>query len=395
LSKYPGGPPPPDPLLLSEGEDCEDDERAILSIDLAAAAENWRLLRREAGPAEAAASVKADAYGLGMARVAPVLAAVGARSFFVATAREGAALRALLPAADIYVLSGVAPGAAGTLHRHRLRPCLCSLDQLATWQAAGHGRQAALHIDTGINRLGLAFDEVAHLAGDRSLLRDIDICLVMSHLACADDPGHELNRRQLADFNAARTVLGLADRPASIAASAGIFLGPDYHLSMVRPGASIYGLAPFADHPNPMRQVIRLQGKVIQVRRVDRGMTVGYGATHPVGGPGRIAVVGLGYADGFLRALANRGYGVLGGQRIPVVGRVSMDLVTLDVSAIPPELARPGSLVELIGPDHSIDELAAEAGTSGYEMLTALGRRHRRVYIGPAAPGARESESAS
>jgi alanine racemase len=384
-------------LIAPAGQDGmdEDDERAILTIDLEAVVENWRLLQRKAAPAEAAASVKADAYSLGMARVAPALATAGARSFFVASLREGAELRALLPAVDIHVLSGAAPGAAAAMHRHRLIPCLCSLDQVTTWQAAGQGRPAALHIDTGINRLGLAPDEVAHLAGNRSLLRGIDICLVMSHLACADDPRHELNRRQLADFHAARAALGLADRPASIAASSGIFLGPDYHLAMARPGAAIYGLAPLADQTNPMRQVVRLEGKIIQVRRVDRGMTVGYGATHYVGEPGRIAVIGLGYADGFMRALGNRGYGVLGGQRIPVVGRVSMDLVTLDVSAIPPELARPGSLVELIGPAHSIDELAAEAGTSGYEMLTALGRRHRRVYIGPAAPGARESESAS
>ena len=156
---------------------------------------------------------------------------------------------------------------------------------------------------------------------------------MLSHLACGDDPDHPLNRRQLGDFQAARAALDLAGRPASLAASSGIFLGPEFHLDLVRPGASIYGLAPLADRPIPMRQVLRLEGKIIQVRRVDRGMTVGYGATHPVGEPGRIAVVGLGYADGFLRALGNRGYGVLGGHRIPVVGRVSMDLITLDVSA--------------------------------------------------------------
>src|SRR5215475_1732428 len=359
----------------------EDDERAILTIDLEAVAENWRLLRREAAPAEAAASVKADAYGLGLDRVAPVLAAAGARTFFVATVREGAALRALLPTAEIYVLSGAVPGAVEAMLRDRLKPCLCSLEQIATWRAAGHGRPAALHIDTGINRLGLAPDEVAHLAGDRALLRGLDIPLVMSHLACGDDRGHELNRRQLADFHGARAALGLADRPASISASSGIFLGPDYHLAMVRPGASLYGLAPLSNHSNPMRQVVRLEGKIIQVRRVDRGMTVGYGATHSIGDPGRVAVLGLGYADGFFRALGNRGYGVLGSLRIPVVGRVSMDLVTLDVSAAPPELARPGASVELIGPLHPVDELAREAGTSGYEMLTALGRRYRRIYL--------------
>jgi alanine racemase len=372
--------------------DREDDDRAVLTIDLGAVVENWQLLRREAAPAEAAAAVKADGYGLSMARVAPALAAAGARTFFVATAREGAQLRALLPAPDIYVLNGVSAGGADAMHEHRLSPCLCSLDQLTTWRAGGKGRPAALHIDTGINRLGLAPDEVAALAGNRSLLAGLEISLVMSHLACGDEPEHDLNRRQLDAFHAARQALGLAGLPASIAASSGIFLGPDYHLAMVRPGASLYGIAPFADRPNPMHQVLRLEGKIIQVRRVESGMTIGYGATHAVGEAGRIAIIGLGYADGFLRALGNRGHGVLGGRRIPVVGRVSMDLVTLDVSAIPPELARPGALVEVIGPGHSIEELAAEAGTSGYEMLTALGRRYRRVYI---EPGVGQADSAS
>jgi len=382
-------------LTTPHDADREDDDRAILTIDLGAVVENWLLLQRAAAPAEAAAAVKADGYGLGMARVAPALAAAGARTFFVATAREGAALRALLPAPDIYVLNGVAASGADAMHEHRLRPCLCSLDQLATWRMRGKGRPAALHIDTGINRLGLAPDDVARLAGDRSPLEGIEISLVMSHLACGDDPEHDLNRRQLADFHAARQALGLAGLPASIAASSGILLGPAYHLAMVRPGASLYGIAPLAGRPNPMRQVLRLEAKIIQVRHVEKGMSVGYAATHPVAKPGRIAVIGLGYADGFLRALGNRGQGVLGGQRIPVVGRVSMDLVTLDVSAISPELARPGALVELIGPGHSIEELAAEAGTSGYEMLTVLGRRYRRVYIEPAARGVGDAGSSS
>jgi alanine racemase len=382
-------------LSKPDAADREEDGQAILTIDLGAVVENWQLLQREAAPAEAAAAVKADGYGLGMARVAPALAAAGARTFFVATAREGAALRALLPVPDIYVLNGVAAGGADAMHEHRLRPCLCSLDQLATWRMRGKGRPAALHIDTGINRLGLGPDEVARLAGNRSALAGIEISLVMSHLACGDDPGHDLNRRQLADFHAARQALGLGGVPSSIAASSGIFLGRDYHLAMVRPGASLYGIAPLAGRPNPMRQVLRLEAKIIQVRHVERGMTVGYAATHPVDEPGRIAVIGLGYADGFLRALGNRGHGVLAGRRVPVVGRVSMDLVTLDVSAIPPELTLPGVLVELIGPEHSIEELAAEAGTSGYEMLTVLGRRYRRVYIESDARGVGDEDSAS
>ena len=248
--------------------------------------------------------------------------------------------------------------------RHRLRPCLCSLAQIAVWKESGEGSPAALHIDTGINRLGLPPDELAELAADRSRLRGLEIALVLSHLACGDDPDHPLNRRQLEDFRAAMAALDLAGRPAQPRrllrhlSGAGIppRSGPAGGLDL-RPGAAR------RTAPIPMRQVLRLEGKIIQVRRVDRGMTVGYGATHPVGEPGRIAVVGLGYADGFLRALGNRGYGVLGGHRIPVVGRVSMDLITLDVSATPPGLALPGARVELIGPHHSIDELAQEAGT--------------------------------
>ncbi len=366
----------------------DDPHQPALTVDLGAIVENWRRLAGKVRPAEAAATVKADAYGLGMARVAPALAAAGAKTFFVATLAEGAALRALLPMADIYLLDGLPPGTAAELLRLGLMPCLASLDQVAEWRAQGGRRPAALHIDTGINRLGLGPDEVASLVQDPSGLDGIEVALVMSHLACADDPGHAMNRRQIESFRAAVESLGLAGRPRSLAASSGIFLGADFHLEMVRPGAALYGLAPLNNHPNPMLQVVRLEGKIIQVRRVDRGMSVGYGAAHSVGGPGRIAVVGLGYADGFLRALGNRGFAVLGGERIPIVGRVSMDLITLDVSAIPPPIARPGAAVELIGPAHPIDELAAEAGTVGYELMTALGRRYHRAYLPPAVPEA-------
>jgi alanine racemase len=364
------------------------DDRPVLTIDLAAIVANYRQLVARAAPAEVAPSVKADAYGLGMAEIAPALAAAGAKTFFVATLAEGNALRALLPAAEVYVLNGLPAGGAAALRAARLRPCLKSLADVAAWAEAGDGAPAALHIDTGINRLGLGPDEVAGLAADRRALEGIEVALVMSHLACGDDPEAPMNARQLAALGAAVAALGLAGRPRSIAASSGIFLGRDYHLALVRPGAAIYGLAPLKNQPNPMRQVIRLEGKILQVRRVDSDMRVGYGATHLVRGPGRIATVGIGYADGFMRAIGNRGFAVLGDRRVPVVGRVSMDLMTLDVSAAPPDLVAPGAMVELIGPGHSIDELAAEAGTVGYEILTALGRRFRRVHLAAAEPGA-------
>ena len=208
--------------------------------------------------------------------------------------------------------------------------------------------------------------------------------LVMSHLACSDDPSHPMNARQLADFRATVRRLGLGAKRLSIAASSGIFLGPDFHLAMVRPGAALYGLNPLKNHANPMRQVIRLEGKILQTRRVDTDMTVGYGATHLVGAPGRLATVGIGYADGIMRRLGNRGFAVIGDRRVPIVGHVSMDLITLDVSALPAEMTKPGTAVELLGPHQSPDDLAAAADTIGYEVLTALGRRFRRAYIGAA-----------
>ena len=371
--------------------DAASDARPTLTIDLAAIVENWRELARLARPAEAAAAVKADAYGLGMARVAPALAAAGARTFFVATLEEGIALRALLSATDIYVLNGVWPAGVEEMLRWDLRPCLNSLDQIAWWKEAGADRPAAIHIDTGINRLGLGPDEVERLTREPGRLAGMAPALVMSHLACGDEANHPLNRIQLARFHASTAALGLGDKPLSLSASSGIFLGPDFRFDLVRPGAALYGLSPLINHPNSMRQVLRLEAKIIQTRRVDRGMTVGYGAARAIERPGRIAIVGLGYGDGLPRSLADRGYAVLGGERIPVVGRVSMDLIALDVSATPPGLAQPGAVVELIGAHHSVEELASEAGTNGYEMLTALGRRYRRIYLDPDSGNAAQS----
>jgi alanine racemase len=362
------------------------DDRPLLTVYLAAIVANWRLLAERAPAAETAVSIKADAYGLGMAHVAPVLAAAGAKTFFVATLTEGIALRALLPGADIYLLNGLPAGGAPVLLANRLRPCLKSLADVSGWAVAGDGQPAALHIDTGINRLGLARDEVAALASDPALLERFEVVLVMSHLACGDDPDAAMNQRQLGEFHAAAKALGLAGKPLSIAASSGIFLGPEFHLAMTRPGASLYGLAPLSRHPNPMRQVIRLEGKILQTRRVDSEMTVGYGATHLVGAPGRIATVGIGYADGLRRALGNRGFAVVEDRRVPIVGRVSMDLMTLDVSALPPDAAKPGACVELVGAGQSVEELAGACGIIGYELLTGLGRRFRRVYLDKTGP---------
>lgn len=362
---------------------CAD---GVLTVDLAAIAANYRLLRTRAHPAECGAAVKANSYGLGADRVVPVLAKEGCRTFFVASVDEGLAVRRMLadvPDAVVYVLNGP-EGAEATLVAHDLRPVLNSLASIATW--ADHARRcetplaAAIHVDTGMARLGLPDDELERLVKEPSRLDGLRVTCLMSHLACADAADHELNRRQLAAFRSACERLPCI--PASLANSAGIFLGADYHADLVRPGAALYGISPVGRETNPMTQVVRLEARILQVREIDRGQTVGYGATHCADRPERIATVAAGYADGYLRSLSNRSSGYIAGRRIPLVGRVSMDLITFDVTGVPPDQAFPGAMVELIGPHYPVDAIASDAGTIGYEILTALGSRYRRVYVG-------------
>ncbi len=376
-------------MCPSEAADLEDPAAAragaILTIDLDAVADNYRRLRAELGTVACAAVVKADAYGLGMARVAPALARAGVRTFFVAQIEEATALRAMFPVeVEIFVLNGLGAGPAAAFQAERVHPVLNSLGEIDAWaaaaRAAGRALPAAVHIDTGMNRLGLPDDELEALAADRGRLAGIDLRCLVSHLACADRPEHPLNAEQLRRFRAARA--RLPDAPASFANSSGIFLGADYHFDLARPGVALYGVNPTPGRPNPMRQVVRLQGKILQVREIDASRTVGYGATHRAAGPTRIATVAVGYADGYLRSLSNRGSAWLGDRRVPVVGRVSMDLITLDVTGASAEAARPGAFVDLIGADLSTDEVAEAAGTIGYEILTSLGRRYHRVYRG-------------
>lgn len=355
----------------------------VLTVDLDAVRENWRMLKGMVGPtAECAATVKADAYGLGMERIAPVLAGAGCRTFFVAAIDEGIALRHLVPDARIFVLNGPFPGTGRDFLEHRLVPVLNAREQVEAWTTGGGG-DAAIHVDTGMSRLGMSHDELAAVAAVPEAVAALNPILLMSHLACAEDGESEMNAGQLARFLEARRLLPAV--PASLANSSGIFLGPGYHFDMVRPGAALFGVAPRAGQPNPMRQVVRLQGKIVQLRDVDRPMTVGYGATHRVTGRGRVATVAVGYADGFPRSLSNRGCGHVGGVRVPLVGRVSMDLITFDVSEAPPEAVRPGAMIDLIGCENPVDAVAEQAGTIGYEILTSLGRRYCRHYIGGAA----------
>ncbi len=358
---------------------------AILNIDLDALAENYRILASQAASGiGCAAVVKADAFGLGLDRVAPVLFAAGCRQFFVAQLEEGIGLRDLLPDAEIRVLGGLLPGLESDFLAHGLRPTLNSLGEIETW--AGHaGRQgepltADLHVDTGMRRLGLPPDELDRLAGEPDRLAGIDVSLLISHLACAELHDHPLNARQLADFRQARD--RLPPCPASFANSSGIFLGADYHFDLLRPGVALYGANPTPGRANPVRHVVRLQGRIWQVRDARPGETVGYGATYEVSRPTRIATVALGYGDGYPRALSNRGQVFVGGQAAPVIGSISMDSTTIDVTGLPAGQVRPGTLVDVIGPNNPIDTVATAAGTIAYELLTHLGRRYHRVYSG-------------
>jgi alanine racemase len=369
----------PGSAVASAGRDTRG---GILTVDLAALAANYRTLRDIAEPASVAAVVKADAYGLGVARAAPALAGAGCRTFFVTTLEEGIALRGILDEADIHVFNGAPRGGEGLLVESRLTPVLNSLEDIHAWLAAiaGHGaRHADLQLDTGMSRQGLNAAEAEELTEDHNLLAALAIDVLISHLACADEPAHPLNRRQLERFNAMRS--RIPARRASISASSGIFLGHDFHFDLARAGVALYGVNPTPGKPNPMAQVIRLQGKILQVRDVDTPETVGYGATHRVAAPRRIATVALGYADGYPWSLGNRGIAYVGEHRTPVVGRVSMDLISLDVTDVPPEQARPGAAADLIGPRNPIEEVAAAAGTIPYELLTRLGPRLDRVYL--------------
>ena len=345
---------------------------AWLTVDLGAIVANWKKIGGLLSSGQAAAVVKADGYGLGAVPVAKALQSAGCRRFFVATLDEGIALRAALPDPEILVMNGLLRGAEEIYPQHRLIPTLNSRDQVARWR---HTRlPAALQIDSGLSRLGVALWEAAEIAKDP----DLDLILVMSHLACADEPAHPLNSQQLEVFRAARELFPGIE--GSIAASSGIFLGREFHQDWVRPGAALYGINPNPELANPMAQVVRLQAKILQLREIDAGISVGYGATHCASRPMRLATIGVGYADGLFRALSNRGHGHIGDKLVPLVGRVSMDLSVFDVTAIEERALGPDAVIDLIGPHSTIDQLAQKAGTIGYEILTALGPRLQRNY---------------
>jgi alanine racemase len=346
--------------------------QAKLSIDLDALVANWQFFSKLGG-AEAAAVLKANAYGLGIEKCAKALSDAGCNSFFVAHLSEGLELRKYLPKPSrIFVLNGFIGCEASILFDNGLTPVINNLDQVRAWQA--YKRSCVVHFDTGMNRLGIGFDVVEQAAKE---LRGQEIEFVMSHLACASDIEHPLNKIQLSRFHDICEWFPNIDK--SLSASAGALLGQEYHFDLLRPGIGLYGSNPVDNRENPMRPVLTLSAPIIQVVEVGAGQSIGYGATYTAKKAARIAIVALGYADGFLRSASNCGFGVLEGANCPIVGRVSMDLIAIDISAASRTI-RCGDRVEFLGPNADIDEQAALMGTIAYEILTGLGNRFLREY---------------
>jgi alanine racemase len=362
----------------------ESEAGGILTVDLAALVANWRELGRRAMPSECASVIKANGYGCGIEQVATALARAGCKTFFVADLSEARRARDAAPDAAIYVLNGIIPGTPPVYAELRARPVIGSMVELAEWDAFVAATQwrggAALHVDTGMNRLGISANDAAALA-PRIRTENHGITLLMSHLACAEDTAHPLNDKQISLFREVRMLYrGI---PSSLANSSGIFLSDKAHCDVVRPGVALYGVNPTPGKPNPMQRVIDLKARVVQVRTVARGETVGYSAGWTAKRTSRLAVLSVGYADGYLRALSSSdetpgGFAIVGGKRCPLAGRVSMDLLAVDVTDAP-DLRR-GDFVTLFGDGLSLDEVASAAGTIAYELLTGLSPRFHRVY---------------
>jgi alanine racemase len=393
--------PDPKPVLAGTVLSPEANQAAalaastgVLSVDLDAIVANWRKLEKTAVPAECAGVVKANAYGCGIEPVSRALAAAGCKTFFVATLDEAAAVRAALPQAAIYALDGFFQNSGEAYAKIDCKPVIGDLNELAEWDVfcrrSGWNGGAAIHIDTGMNRLGLTTAEAQGII-PRINAGDHGITLVMSHLVSAEQLNSPFNARQLTTFREIASVF--SGVPASLSNSSGVFLGAQFQFDMVRPGAALYGVNPTPEADNPMQPVVELKARIVQIRNIDRGETVGYGGTWTARRPTRLAIVSAGYADGYFRAAsANDGTRgaevVVAGKRCPVAGRISMDLMAVDVTDLPANAARRGHLVTLLGEGITVDELAHHFGTIGYEVLTSLGSRYARVYKGGVAASA-------
>src|SRR5216684_3209799 len=362
----------------------------VLTVDLDAIVANWRKLEKTAVPAECAGVIKADAYGCGVGPVARALAGAGCKTFFVATLDEARAARAAVPSAAIYVLSGFFQNSGDALAKIDARPVIGDLHELAEWDVfcrrSGWAGGAAIHIDTGMNRLGFTVADALGII-PRINSGDHGITLVMSHLACAENLHHPLNAKQLATFREIASLF--SGVPASLSNSSGVFLGAPFQFDMVRPGAALYGVNPTPEADNPMQPVVELKARIAQIRNIERGESVGYGGTWTARRPTKLAIVSVGYADGYFRAGGSndgtRGAEVIvAGKRCPIAGRVSMDLIAVDITDLEKNAARRGRMATLIGEGITVDELAHHFGTIGYEVLTSLGPRYARVYKGGA-----------
>ncbi len=364
-----------------------------LTVDLAVLADNWRDMARRSGKARASAVVKADAYGMGIEDCGATLYHAGARDFFVATVAEGATLRPHAPEARIFVLSGIWPGQERLVFANDLVPVVASEEQLSFWMSlmAERGDHPfALHVDTGFNRLGLSLDDALFLADDVTRPASFDPVLVLSHLACADTPSSPMNRMQLESFQ--QVVAAFEGVESSLSASAGIFLGPEYHFDLTRPGIALYGGEAVNGVANPMRAVAKAEARVLQIREAKQGQTVSYGGTLRLTRDSRLAIASVGYADGYHRSLSGSGiplremgnsgaHGFVNGHKVPIAGRVTMDLTIFDVTDLPANAIRAGDYIELFGPNMPVDDVARAAGTIGYEVLTGLGLRYERQYL--------------
>ena len=377
-----------EPLPESTISPMDPETGGTLSIDLDAIEANWRILGRELRTVECAAVVKANAYGLGLEPVAAKLAGAGCKTFFVADLAEGRRLRMRAGDATIYVLNGFSSEAATAFVELNVRPVINSAAELAEWEAFTTAQDwrggAAIHVDTGMNRLGVSAEEAAALAL-RLQNENHGITLLMSHLACAEVAGHPLTTSQIRLFRELRLLYHGV--PASLANSSGIFLGDSAHFDMARPGAALYGLNPTPGRANPMRNVVELTGRILQLREVARGDTVGYGATWTAKRASRLAVIALGYADGLMRAASGTGSregagAIIAGKRCPVAGVISMDLVCVDITELDGRAVHRGDQAKFIGENIPVEEIAQSAGTIGYEILTRLGTRCHLVYRG-------------
>jgi len=363
----------------------------VLIVDLDAIIANWKKLEKTAVPAECAAVVKANAYGLGAEPVARALASAGCKTFFVATLDEARVVRATLPSATIYALDGFFQNSGDAYAKFNCKPVIGDLNELAEWDVfcrrSGWTGGAAIHIDTGINRLGLTVADAQGII-PRINAGDHGITLVMSHLASAELLNNPTNARQLSTFREIASLF--CGVPASLANSSGVYLGPQFQFDLVRPGAALYGINPTPEADNPMLPVAEVRARIVQIRSVERGETVGYGGTWTARRPTKLAIASAGYADGYFRAASandgTRGAEVIvAGKRCPVAGRVSMDLMAIDITDLPANAARRGHMVTLLGEGITVDELAHHFGTIGYEVLTSIGPRYARIYKGGAA----------